>query len=221
MLLGTGARERRLSAKQFRSTQLSADRTAFDKATRVAAADDGTNYDNVAISLHWATAALVLFQFLTSFTWDYFPRETRETMEGLHTSFGVLLAAVIVTRVIWRLIPGHQKSSLEVGWVRFASKAVHYLLYTALLIQAGLGLTIGWAAGHPIHLFRLPIPGPIAELPRPTRHELREIHQWLGYAIVTIAAGHALAALYHHYGLHDRVLQRMAPWIRKSAASGH
>ena len=198
---------------------MSLDKRSFDRAMRVAAADDGTNYDNVAISLHWATAALVLFQFLTSFTWDYFPRETRERMEGLHTSFGVLLAVVIVTRVTWRLIPGHQKSSLEIGWVRFASKFVHYALYAVLLVQAGLGLTIGWAAGHPIHLFGLPIPGPIAALPKPTRHELREIHQWVGYTIVIIAAGHALAALYHHYGLHDRVLQRMAPWVRRRGAT--
>ena len=193
---------------------MSSDQTAFDTATRIVAADDGTNYDTVAISLHWATAAIVLFQFLTSYTWDYFPKETRDTMEGLHTSFGILLAAVIIARVIWRLVPGHQKSSLEVGWVRIASKAVHYLLYAALLGQAVLGFIVGWAAGHPIHLFGLPIPGPIGALPRPTRHEIREIHEWLGYAIVITGAGHALAALYHHYGLHDRVLQRMAPWVR-------
>jgi cytochrome b561 len=74
-----------------------------------------------------------------------------------------------------------------------------------------LGFTIGWAAGHPIHLFGLPIPGPIGTLPRPMRHELREIHQWVGYTIVIVAAGHAVAALYHHYKLHDRVLQRMLP----------
>jgi cytochrome b561 len=194
---------------------MSRDRAGFDQATRIAAADDGTNYDNVAVTLHWATALLVLEQFLTSFFWDDFGKDTRDSLESLHTSLGIVLAAVIVARLIWRLIPGHQKPSIVAGWVEIASKGVHYLLYALLLVQAGLGFTIGWANGHPIHLFGIGIPSPIGTLPRPTRHELREIHQWVGYAIVVIAAGHALAALYHHYRLHDRVLQRMAPWVRR------
>jgi cytochrome b561 len=192
------------------------DRTTFDTATRIAAGDDGTNYDNVAIALHWTTAALVLIQFLTAFTWDWFPKDTQESLQSLHTSFGVLLTVVIVARVIWRLMPGHQVPSIEVGWVKIASKSVHYLLYVALVCQAALGLTIGWAAGHPIHLFGLPIPGPIGALARPLRHDIREIHQLLGYTIVVIAFGHALAALYHHYARHDRVLGRMFPPARRS-----
>ena len=192
------------------------DQTTFDAATRVAAGDDGTTYNSVAIALHWATAVLVLIQFVTAFIWDWFPREARETLESLHTSLGVLLTVVIVARVIWRLMPGHHVSSFEVGWVKIASRSVHYLLYLMLIGQAGLGMVIGWAAGHPIHVFGIPIPGPIAKLDRPFRHELREIHEWLGYTIVIVAFGHTLAALYHHYALHDRVLGRMFPPARRS-----
>ncbi|MBW0006543.1 MAG: cytochrome b/b6 domain-containing protein [Sphingomonas sp.] len=192
------------------------DRTSFDTATRIAAGDDGTTYDSVALTLHWTTAALVVIQFLTSFTWDWFSRGTREVLESLHTSLGVLLVVVIIARVAWRLMPGHQLSSLEVGWVKVASKGVHYLLYLLLIVQAGLGLGVGWAAGHPIHVFGVPIPGPLDALPRPTRHELREIHEKVGYGIVILALGHALAALYHHYALHDRVLGRMLPWARRT-----
>ena len=57
-----------------------ADGDAFDTATRIAAGDDKTNFDSVAIALHWATAVLVLFQFVSSFIWDYFPKETREVL---------------------------------------------------------------------------------------------------------------------------------------------
>jgi cytochrome b561 len=192
------------------------DRNAFDTATRIAAGDDGTTYDSVAITLHWLTALLVLFQFVTAFTWDWFSRDTRESMQGLHVSFGILLALVIIARVTWRLVPGHQVSSLEVGWVKLASKSVHYLLYVMLLAQATLGFLVGWSAGHPIHLFGLGIPGPFGALDKPLRHEIREIHQWVGYTIVIVAFGHALAALYHHYALHDRVLGRMFPPARKS-----
>ena len=194
-----------------------ANESSFATATRIVAADDGTNYDNVAISLHWATAVLVVIQFALAETWDWFSKDTRETMQSIHVSFGMLLAAVVVTRIIWRLIPGHQKPSLEVGWVRLASKGVHYLLYLLLIGQAVLGFLIGWSAGHPIHFFGLGIPGPFGALDRGTRHELREIHEKVGWAIIIIAFGHSMAALYHHYRLHDRVLQRMAPWVARSA----
>ena len=39
------------------------DRTVFDSATRAAAGDEGINYDNVAVTLHWLTALLVITQF--------------------------------------------------------------------------------------------------------------------------------------------------------------
>jgi cytochrome b561 len=98
--------------------------------------------------------------------------------------------------------------------MRTASKGMHYLLYALLVAQAGLGWTIGWAAGHPIHFFGIGIPGPFDAFDRPLRHELREIHEKVGWAIIILAGVHALAALYHHYFLRDRVLRRMLPVAR-------
>lgn len=188
------------------------DRTSFDTATRIAAGDDGTNYDNVAVALHWLTAVLVVVQFVSAITWDYFPKATRQTMESLHVSLGVLLTVVIVARVAWRLMPGHQVSSLEIGWVKLASKAVHYLLYGLLAAQAVSGFVFRWAQGHPVEFFGLfGIPGPFGEMARPQRRLIHEVHEYVGWAIIIIAFGHALAALYHHYVLKDRVLRRMLP----------
>src|SRR5206468_11062684 len=129
---------------------------AIHTATRIAAGDDKTDYDNIAITLHWLTALLVIVQFALAETWDWFGRHTRETMQDLHTSLGVLLTAVVLTRVVWRLIPGHQRPTIVSGWVEIASKSVHYLLYALLIAQALLGFTVGWSAGHPIHVFGLP-----------------------------------------------------------------
>ena len=188
------------------------DRTSFDTATRIAAGDDGTNYDNVAVALHWLTALLVVVQFAFAITWDYFPKGTRQTMESVHVSLGVLLTVVIIARVAWRLMPGHQVSSLEIGWVKLASKAVHYLLYALLAAQAVSGFVFRWAQGHPVEFFGLfGIPGPFGEIARPQRRLIHEVHEYVGWAIVIIAFGHALAALYHHYVLKDRVLRRMLP----------
>ena len=191
------------------------DQTSFDIATRVAAGDDGTNYDKVAIALHWATAALVVVQFALAETWDWFAKPAQETMQSLHVSLGVLLTAAIAARLIWRWMPGHQVSSLEIGWVRTWSKAVHYVLYLLLVAQATTGFAWRWAQGHAVAFFGIfALPGPYGALDRATRHQLHDIHTWIGWSIVIVALGHALAALYHHYMLKDRVLERMLPAVR-------
>ena len=188
------------------------DHTSFDTATRVVAGDDGTSYDGVAIALHWATALLVIVQFAMAETWDWFAKPTRQGMESGHISLGVLLTAVIVARIVWRWLPGHQVSSLEAGWVKIASKGVHYALYGLLIAQAGLGFAFRWAQGHAVSFFGLfEIPGPFGELARPERRQIHELHEWAAWAIVIIALLHALAALYHHYVLKDRVLKRILP----------
>lgn len=187
----------------------------FDTATRIAAGDDGTSYDGVAIALHWATAFLVFANFALAQTWDWFAKPTAELMEDTHMSFGVLLTGVIVARLAWRLIPGHQVPALTAGWTRLASKAVHYLLYALLVAEAVLGFAFRWGAGRPMEFFGIGIPPMIAEMARPERRQLRELHEWIGWAIVVIALLHAAAALYHHYGLKDRVLERMLPLARR------
>jgi len=187
------------------------DDTSFDTATRIIAGDDGTTYDGVAIALHWATAFLVIANFALAQTWDWFAKPTRGLMEDTHMSFGVLLTAVIVARIAWRFIPGHQVSSLEAGWQRIASKATHYVLYALLVAEAGLGFAFRWGAGRPMEFFGVGIPPLIGEIAKPLRRELREFHEWIGWAIIVIALLHAAAALYHHCVLKDRVLKRMLP----------
>jgi cytochrome b561 len=192
------------------------DRTGFDTATRIVAGDDGTNYDRVAIALHWATAFLVIANFTLAQTWDWFAKPVKGLMEDTHMSFGVLLAAAVIARLVWRWLPGHQLSSLEAGWVRLASKATHYLLYGLLVIEAGLGFAFRWGAGRPMEFFGLGIPPLTGAIDKALRHDLREIHEWVGWAIIILALIHALAALYHHYALKDRVLERMLPAVRRS-----
>jgi cytochrome b561 len=190
----------------------------FDTATRIAAGDDGTTYDRVAIALHWVTAFLVVANFALAQTWDCFAKPTSELMEDTHMSFGVLLAAVVVARIVWRLIPGRQVAALEAGWVRLASKTTHYLLYALLIAEAGLGFAFRWGAGRPMEFFGFGIPPMIAEMARPERRQLREFHEWIGWTIIILAALHAAAALYHHYVVRDRVLERMLPAVRRDKA---
>ena len=87
----------------------------------------------------------------------------------------------------------------------------HYALYTLIVVEVGLGLFVQWARGKPLSFFGFGIPSPLQALPRPVRHQITEVHNWVAWTIIVIALAHAAAALYHHYVLKDRVLVRMLP----------
>ena len=123
------------------------DRNAFDAATRAAAADEGINYGNVAVTLHWLTAVLVIIQFALGQTWGWFPRPTRHFMVATHMSFGIVLTLVVLTRLVWRFVLRHHVASLESGLVRIASTAVHYLFYALLVTEATLGFPVALSGG--------------------------------------------------------------------------
>jgi cytochrome b561 len=189
----------------------------LNQATRVAAGDDGTVYDKFSITLHWLTVLLVLSQFALAETWGWFARPTRHLMITTHMSFGIILSAVIVIRIVWRLIPGHQVPPAVSGWTELASKAVHYLLYLMLAAEAVLGFLLRWSGNEAMSFFGLLIPPPFAPFSKPAHHLVGEIHNLNGWAIIILATGHAAAALYHHYVLRDRVLSRMLPALRERA----
>jgi cytochrome b561 len=184
---------------------------ALNEATRVAATATRTRYDGVSIALHWITVALVLLNFASAELWGLFARPTRHLLIVGHMSLGILLSIVVVLRIVWRLLPGHQVEPATQGWDERLAKAVQWLLYLLLLAQAALGYLVRWSEGEAMSFFGLLIPPPFAPMTRAEHHTLMERHNQIGWAIVIIAAGHAAAALYHHFVLRDRVLVRMLP----------
>ncbi|MGF6304383.1 MULTISPECIES: cytochrome b [Paraburkholderia] len=128
-----------------------------------------------------------------------------------HMSFGILLSAVLIVRIAWRLVPGRQSPAVGAGWIELAAKGVHYLLYALLIGEAVLGFALRWSGNESMSFFGLEIPSPFAPTSKATHHAIGEAHDFVGWAIIVIAAGHAAAALFHHYVLGDDVLKRMLP----------
>jgi cytochrome b561 len=179
--------------------------------TRIAAADDRTRYDDFAITLHWLTVVLVLLQFGLAELWDFAARPTKHLMIVGHMSFGILLTIVLIIRIIWRLLPGHRVKPATTGIVEFASKVVQYLLYSLLCVQAALGFILRWSGNEAMSFFGFLIPPIFAPLSKPAHHLVGEAHNYVGWTIIVLSAGHAAAALFHHLYLHDDVLWRMLP----------
>jgi cytochrome b561 len=189
--------------------------------TRIAAGDEAATYDGVSVTLHWITVALVLIQFGLSKTWSLFARPMRREMIMLHMGFGILLGLAVMASIVWRLSPGRRRPPAHSGWVEPVSKAVYYLLYALILSEFVLGFVLRWSGGEAMIFFGLPIP-PIGvpHVSRATNDAIGAIHSLVGWVIIVVATGHALAGVYHHVVVRDGVLARMIPALRPSRERG-
>jgi cytochrome b561 len=170
-------------------------------------------YDPVTIVLHWCTALLVVTLFGTSLLWNTLPRSAGvgRQLQSLHISLGILLAAVVIGRGLWRLTHGTKLPAANVGIRRLASKLVHASLYGLLTIQIVLGFVVRWTDGESLGFFGLfTIASPLAKN-QALQHQLQELHNIAAWALIILAGGHALVALLHHYVMKDGVLRRMLP----------
>lgn len=169
-------------------------------------------YDTTTIILHWLTALLVVTNFALAQIWHFLPSHGAQqaSLKHVHISFGVVLAAVLVARIIWRLTHRHRFADTAGRVAGFAARTVHFLLYGLLTAMVLTGLGKRWIPGKPVMLFGLPIPSPFAFDPA-WRPYVNTIHHYAGWTIIIMSALHAIAALVHHYGRQDGVLRRMLP----------
>lgn len=187
---------------------------AADANSGIAGDGNLTHYDPVTLTLHWLTVALVATLMSLALIWEELPRPERAPLIMVHMSLGLILAAVVIARLVWRLVPGHRMPPVVSGLTQLASKTVHYLLYALLAAQVVLGFLFRWSEGEALSFFGLLIPAPFQPWSRAAHHQVGELHENVGWAIIIVAGLHAAAALYHHFVVRDRVLVRMIPALK-------
>ena len=114
-------------------------------------------YTRVAIVLHWAIAAFIVFNLCSGFfieSWlhgqlkDSAPPQITWMSLVLHVSSGLTVLALTIARVVWRLLnePPPYPSGMK-PWERHTAHFAHFLLYAAMVLMP---LT-GWAilSAHP------------------------------------------------------------------------
>lgn len=105
-------------------------------------------YTRIAIALHWAIAAFILFNLTLGFFMEGYPPPWRGLVVGLHISSGISVLALTVLRVIWRLMHAPPSYAASVKpWEQHLSHLVHLGLYVGMVL---LPLT-GWGiiSAHP------------------------------------------------------------------------
>jgi len=105
-------------------------------------------YTRVAIVLHWAIAAFIVFNLCTGFLMDGLPEAIRFIGLMLHISSGLTVLALTVARVVWRLLnhPPPYPAGMK-PWERHTAHFAHFLLYAAMVLMP----ITGWAilSAHP------------------------------------------------------------------------
>lgn len=170
-------------------------------------------YDRLTIALHWLVVLFVIFLYSSALIWGELPRGTppRKMLQALHVSFGLLFVVLLAVRVYWRLRHGKRLPLVGTAAQRLGAAVVHKGLYVMLIAQAVIGVCWRIAQQEPLAFFWL------FEFPEPqifdkaTKQLLGVTHEYLGHAIIVVAAAHALAAIYHQFVLKDDVLRRMLP----------
>jgi cytochrome b561 len=173
-------------------------------------------YGAIAQGFHWATAILVLLAFA------YGPGGPEPRVYSvasdfgrqLHETLGLLVFAVVVMRVLWRLIDTHSNLPRISGWTGIAAKVVQAALYMVLFALPLTAIAGAWLEGHPLTLlWGGEIPS-LLGISHDAGATIATVHRWFGNAILWLAGSHALAALFHHFVLKDGVLASMLPrWV--------
>lgn len=168
-------------------------------------------YTTVARVLHWTVAALVLMTVPVGFVLLRLPQGwIQNTLFDVHRSIGVLLFALVVFRLAWRLThpPPPLPADLP-AWQHLASSVVHHLLYAILLVQPIIGWWGTSAFGAPINVFWLFELPPLVSKDEPVAKQILAWHGIVGITLSVAIVIHVSAALFHHLVRKDDVLRRM------------
>ncbi len=173
-------------------------------------------YDHGVIALHWLTALLVVILFALAEIWSFLPDgRLSDSMQSLHISLGMLLAAVFVMRIIWRVMFTKSIPPAVTGLQHIAATAMHLALYILLACQVVLGFLYCWGGGPAVFfgLFSRPSPVKISAV---ANNWIGFLHYYNAWLIICLAGAHAVVALVHHYVQRDNVLYRMIPFKKNS-----
>jgi cytochrome b561 len=171
-------------------------------------------YGSLSIALHWLMLLLIAVVYACIELRGYYPKgsDIREGMKALHFMLGLTVLALVIIRVIARIVGTTPRITPEPkAWQRFLSRSVHLALYLFMIFMPVAGWLVLSASGKPIPFFGLVLPPLIGEN-RDAAHQIKELHETVGTIGYYLIGLHALAALVHHYVMKDDTLRRMLPW---------
>jgi cytochrome b561 len=157
-------------------------------------------YTRTAIALHWLVALGVLAQIGFGWALGDVPRGTpeRTIYVNLHKSTGLVLGALILLRLGWRLThPAPPLPDAVPPWQRRAARASHALLYVCMLVMPLAGYAASNFSRFGVNFFNAVLLPPWGPDERAAYAFFNGVHVWTSYLFVLLIALHVAAALKH------------------------
>jgi cytochrome b561 len=173
----------------------------------------GWRYSRTAVVLHWVLAALITLTTAIGWRMMLIKREPgSEQLFDLHKSIGLIIAAFVVARVLWRLT--HRPEPLPAGpaWSARLAAITHVLLYVLMILLPITGYLGASYSKAGVRWFGLATPQ-WALADDDLAEQFFTVHGVLLWTLVVLVALHALGAFKHLLIDRDQVFQRM--WLAR------
>jgi cytochrome b561 len=180
---------------------------------------NGRRYHFLSIGAHWSTLLLVIAVYALIELRELHPKgsDPREALKAWHAMLGLTVFVLVLPRLAVRgvfrappIVPEPPR------WQRVLATAMHLALYLFLIAMPLLGWLMLSAKGKPVPFFGVELPALLVP-DRVLGKKIESIHETLGTIGYFLIGLHALAALLHHYVMHDDTLRRMLPWRGRAA----
>ena len=171
-----------------------------------------TRYSAPAIGLHWLMLILLVAVYACMELSGFFAKgsDNRALLKSWHYMLGLSVFALVWIRLAVKLASSAPPMEPAPLWQKRLARLVQITLYVLMIGMPLLGWFLLSAKGQVIPFFGLQLPALMAESKNAAGwiKDVHEIGATAGYFLVGL---HALAALYHHYIVHDKTLRRMLP----------
>lgn len=168
-------------------------------------------YHKVSIIFHWLVGFIIIGLLAVGLIMVDMPKPDKYVFYGWHKAFGIIVLALVVLRLAWRLKqPAPPLPDTTPAFQKLASTLTHYALYAMMLVMPLAGWVMSSAGGHPVSVFGIPIPA-IVEEDKALGALAHDIHEYGGLLLIGLIILHVMAALYHHFIQKDGLLWRMWP----------
>jgi cytochrome b561 len=179
-------------------------------------------YTRTAVVLHWLIAALLLVEVAQGWWMQEIPKQPpgmRAEQFNLHKSFGLVLLALVLVRIGWRLLHAAPPMQRVARWQLIAARTNHTILYVAMIALPLSGYLGSVFSGYPIKWFGFTLPAWGTANPA-IKDAMSNLHLIVSWLIVACTALH-IAGAFKHELAGEGVLARMA-WRRapRSASTG-
>jgi len=188
-------------------------RTAARCSSELPAARD--RYTRTAIALHWIVAIVVVGQF----AWGWWmqgiakdPVGPRVDAFNLHKSVGLVLLALMLFRLGWRIAHPPPPLPSMPAWQALLARWNHGLLYLALIVMPVSGYLGSVFSGYPVKWFGVTLPM-WGERNPALKSLMSATHEIASFVLAAAVLLHVAAALRHAFA-RDGLVARMGIGLR-------